>query len=311
MNTKFWYMLLLLAVVAFGACDGAQETSNSNTGNESATESAAAETDKDVKGTLSEMELSAYKAWMNKDGKFFEGFLTDNYVSVGANGRGDREMSVKAITDFPCEVKSVQKGDNEVTELGDGIALLTSKDSVDVFCDGKKLPSPNWAATLYVKEGDKWQAAYHQTRPAKDAKGEAPPAPESSTDKPGADSDQEMTEALMAIDKGLWEAWSKKDTKPFEENLTENYVGYGDEGRSDRAAYIKEMGENKCDLKSMSQDAANSTKINDNLYMLTYKSNLDGACDGTALPETIWSTSFFVKDGDKWKSAFWMGTPGA
>ncbi len=306
MTTKFWLVLLALAVVAFGACNGAQETVNTN-GNENV----AAEPAKDLEASISELEKSAYDAWQKKDGKFFEGFLADNYVSVGRDGRGNKEMSVKSLADNPCEIKSFTKSDGELVELGENIALYTSKDTLDVSCDGKTLASPNWVASLYVKDGDKWMAAYHQSAPAADAKGENPPTPEGATDKPGEDSDKAITETLMAPTKSLWDAWSKHDTKPFEEALTEKYVSINTGNRVDRAGKIKLMGTDRCEVKSIAHDAARSMKLSDTIWLLTYKTNVDGVCDGTALPKAFWSADIWVKDGDNWKNQFWMGTPGA
>ncbi len=295
--------LLAFTVVLISSCDGARETGNTevaNTGTEPA---------KDLKASVVDLEKSAYEAWQKKDGKFFEDFLSDRWVSNGREGRGTKEMTVKGISDNPCEVKSFAKSDEEMVELGDGVVLLTSKDVIDVACDGKALPGSSMAATVYVKEGDKWRAMYHQTRADADAKGEYPKAGEGAGDKAPEDSDKELTDKLMAIDKGLWEAWSKKDTKPFEAALSDKYVGINREGRWDRAAYIQRIGDNKCEVKNLSQADPRTTKISDTISLLTYKASVEGACEERELPNTIWSTSIYVKDGEDWKSAFWMGTP--
>jgi len=307
MKNIIWVLLLALAAISFGSCNGAGETANTNAGNTNAVTKPA----KDLATTLADTEKTAYEAWKKKDGKFFDGFLTDGFVGVSRTGRGQKAGVSKSISENPCEVKSYSTSDAEAVELGEGIALLTMKVASEVSCDGKASPSPQWAATIYVKDGDDWKAAYHQTRATADAKGEYPKAPEGAGDKPADDSDKETTATLSAMDKAGWESWTKRDTKWFEENWADTHVSITPEGRSDRATRLKFHGEHKCEVKSVSHEGQRTSKISDNVVLLTYKSNVDGACDGTAIPKAIWASSIYVKHGEKWKSIFYMLTPAA
>ena len=309
MKNLIWVLVLSLAAFTFSSCDGAGEYTNTNAGNENA--NAGADPAKELATTLAETEKKAYEAWKKKDGKYFDDFLTDGFTGVSRNGRNVKAGVSETISKNPCEIKSYSTSDEEAVDLGDGIALLTMKVTEEVICDGKAEPSPQWAATIYVKDGGSWKAAYHQTVATPDAKGEYPAAPEGAGDKPADDADKEMTATLSEASKAGWEAWSKKDTKWFDENWGDKYVSItGTAGRSDRATGLKFHGEHKCEIKSIKHDGHRTAKISDNVVLFTYKS-VDGACDGTAVANPIWASSIHVKDGEKWKVAFYMGTPGA
>ncbi|MCE7963113.1 MAG: nuclear transport factor 2 family protein, partial [Acidobacteria bacterium ACB1] len=90
------------------------------------------------------------------------------------------------------------------------------------------------------------------------------------TSKPAAAAP--TTEALLALDKQLGDAWAKGDTKFFEENLSDRFVDYSNGHRSNKAEALKMLGQMKCDVKSMASADAKLSRIDDNTYVLIYKS---------------------------------------
>lgn len=313
MKNFIWIILVALFAITFSACNETATNTNSNTGNTNT----AAETDKEkseteLKSAIVALENTAHKAVQDKNGKFFEGFLTEGFVGLGRNGRGGKAVVPKAISESKCESKDFSVSDEEVTLLGEGVALMTSKFTSDNSCDGKATPSPNWTATVYIKDGDNWKAAYHQSAPTADAKGENPsPTADAPKPKPMEDADKELTATLSAIDKSLTEAWTKKDTKPFEETLAENFTVLNPGGWENRAEALKNIGEHKCEVKSYSLSDFHTSKISDNIFLLTYKATTEGTCDGKPIPKGSWVSSVFMKDGDKWKGLFHMSTASA
>ncbi len=311
MKNFTWVLLIAFAVFSFSSCGNDGYRANSNSGNKNAgNTNAAAKPEKDLKATAKDLEMKAYEAWQKKDGKFFEGFLTEGFVGNGANGRNTMAGVAKAISDNPCEIKGFTIEDEQATELADGVVLFTAKTTSDVTCEGKASPSPLHAATVYVKDGDDWKAAFHQNAPTAETKGEAPAPP---ADAPKVElpkgADEEVAKAITETEKGLWEAWVKKDTKAFEESLADNFTGFNPGGREDRAAALKNIGEHKCDVKTHSLSDFHTAKLADNLYLLTYKAAADGTCDGKPLPKGFWVSTIASKDGDKWKGHFHMSTP--
>lgn len=308
MKTTYLIALLTAAVLFLSACPPTQESVNTTPDNTNTTE----EPSEDLTKVLVARSTEAREAWKAKNGKFFEDFLLDSFVGVGGAGRDDKAARIASVSGFPCEVKSISNSDAQAVELGEGVALLTMKTKDDADCDGKPMLSPWWTAALVVKDGDTWKGAYHQVVQAAGAKGEMPPRPDGAGDKAPEDSDKELTAKLSEIVKAGWDAWSKNDVKWFEDNTSEDYVAITDaQGRSDRAARIKYQGEHKCEVESITHDGQRATKISDDVVLLTYKSMVKGSCEGTAVPEAIWASNVFVKDGDGWKMAFYMGTPGA
>ena len=307
MKNIIWLVLIALALVSFTSCNqgdyAANDKSNSN---------AAAKPEKDMKAAAKDLETKAYEAWQKKDGKFFEGFLTEGFVGMGGSGRTGRETTSELISKNPCDVKSFSISDEDAMELKEGVVLYTGKANTDVDCDGKKSPSPLWAATVYVKEGEEWKAAYHQTAPTTDTKGERPDPPaDAPKPKPMEDANKDVTAKVSEKEKGLWESWIKKDTKAFEEALADKFVEIGQGKRWNRADTIKEIGGHECEVKSHELSDFVSSKVSDDIYVLTYKATADGKCGDREMPKGMWVTTIMSKDGDNWKGHFHMTTPAA
>ena len=87
------------------------------------------------------------------------------------------------------------------------------------------------------------------------------------------------------------------------------FMLYSEDGLGDRASEIKAIGENECKLNSFSLADGKAIKVNDNLYIFTYKGTQDGTCGGEALDKVVYTTTIFTKDGETWKPAFHMNTP--
>ena len=310
----------------FAACPAGTETNT-------ATNENTVEKPKTVEAAVLEVDDTFSAAGEKKDGKFFDANLTDNFVGVAPNGLWDKAMVVKMIGDDKCENKSAPSTDRKVTELGEGTALLTGKGSGERTCDGNTTKSTENYAVLFVKDGETWKAAYYQTIPtskpeeakADDSKkeGEKPAAnAEAKKEEPAAEAkkeeappapkfqnDEAMAKTLLETEKKLWEAWSKNDTKPFEELLAANFMSYSADGLGDRASEIKSIGEGGCKINSFSLGDGTAVKVNDGLYIFTYKGNQDGTCGGEALDKVVYTTTIFTKDGDTWKPVFHMNTP--
>lgn len=117
-------------------------------------------------------------------------------------------------------------------------------------------------------------------------------------------------EALVALEKSGWEAWKNKDPKWFEENLSSKAVGFNSkDGRQDKAAMVKGMAESKCEVKSFSFSDEKVRMLGPDVAVLTFKGTQDATCDGTKAPAAVWSSSVYVREGDKWKSLVYVENP--
>ncbi|MEP6788968.1 MAG: hypothetical protein ABJB40_11095, partial [Acidobacteriota bacterium] len=70
-------------------------------------------------------------------------------------------------------------------------------------------------------------------------------------------------EALLANETQAWNSWKTKNGKYFEDYLTDNAIGMGNNGRSDKAAVIKRISNPTCDVNDFSLNNGH-----DNAYII-------------------------------------------
>jgi hypothetical protein len=117
-------------------------------------------------------------------------------------------------------------------------------------------------------------------------------------------------DALMAIEKGAQEAYTKGDTAYFEKILADKFSMGMNGQQMDRAATIKMIGATKCDVKSTSFDEQKMSMIDPDTAALVYKATMDGTCTENGKTEKIPSptraATVVVRSGNDWK-AVWHG----
>jgi hypothetical protein len=131
--------------------------------------------------------------------------------------------------------------------------------------------------------------------------------PNTNTTKPVAAAP--TLDALMALEKQANEAYSKGDSKFFEEKLSDKFVILAGGQRMDKATTVGMIAGVKCDIKSMDLTEPAMSMIDADTYALSYKATWDGTCndpDGKPMkvPSPIRSASIWVRSGDKWQAVF-------
>jgi hypothetical protein len=185
--------------------------------------------DANTKAALVTLEKSAYDAWKSKDAKYWDLFLSDRFVGWGSS-RLDKASATKEYTGADCDIKSYALSDEEISPLGENAALITHKTAVDGTCGGQKIPAMNWTASVYVRDGDKWQAIFHAQSAVVDPRATAPiPERKQGPAKPTARDSQ--TDAILAVEREVWEAWREHDAKKIagltaEEHFVYQYFWY-------------------------------------------------------------------------------------
>ena len=115
--------------------------------------------------TLTNLEKQSWEAWKNRDGKFFQNFLSDDHVELGFGGPSDKKSVVGFVGSPACVVKSYAVDHFSLTQLTPDTALLIYHAAQDTLCGGSPAPSPVWVSSLYVKRGGQWlNALYQQTK---------------------------------------------------------------------------------------------------------------------------------------------------
>lgn len=331
----FFIMMAVAAMLA--ACGGTAENKPANANanaNANATKPVAAAPTKEA---LLDMDKKATEAWIKGDATYFEGMLSDKFVSYNNGERYDKAAEIAMIKGVKCDFKSWSLDDAQMSKINDDTYVVVYKNTSDGSCtwEGKteKMPSPVRAATVWVRNGDKWQGAYHsetmiidpkappppaakKEEPKKDdAKKEEPKKDDAKADtaaKPAKPTPSANTEALVKAHQAGWEAFKAKDAKYFESTLASSFSFVDPMGGyvGTKADAIKAWTETmKCEgITKVSVTDGFATAISPTVEILTLKGSADGKCDGQPNGD-LYQSAVYVKEGDAWKLAFMFESP--
>ena len=326
-------VLAVAAGIALAGCGSAESNTSTPAVNTAAANTSPSPLGPPTVEELKALEVKAFEAYKNKDVKFFETFLALNYVSMENGKLVDRAEVIKRIGENKDDIKGFTFSGEKVTKLGAATALLTMKAAAEgLKPGGNKLPNVI-SATLFVRQGADWRAAWHGEVPVIDPKDlEAPAkaavtAPDysspvarnivlarmtdtsSSGAKPAANAE---TASLAAIEQSVWEAWMKRDAKRLEELTAADlaFVNIFGGYFTTRADTLKDWTEHKCEIKSVKSSDATSVAVTGDTSILFHKGTADGTCMGQKIG-SVFGTSIYIKDGTTWKLAFTMNSPGS
>ena len=296
---KFGLTVTAALVYAFGA--------HANNSSENAL--AAAPT----KAALVSLEESGYEAWKSKNAKFWSAFLADNFVGWGSPGRLDKASATKEYTGAGCDIKGYALSDEQITALGPDATLITHRVTVDGTCGSQKIPSGSWAAGVYVRDGNGWKVVFHAEATIVDpAAISAQPVAGNATSrahrKPIAR--DAHTDALLALEKALWNAWKDRDTKTIDDLTATSmqFINIFGTHLATKAEALKNWSGEGCDVKTVVLTDAAATMLSPSVGILTFHASADGTCFGQQVGP-IWGTSVYVKSGDAWKWTFGINLP--
>jgi hypothetical protein len=277
-------------------------------------------------------EKAANEAYSKGDGQFFQGFLSDKFMMNNMGKPSTKADAVREIADVKCDVKSMNLSEGKLAKIDDDNYAVVYKTDWDGTCkmNGKdeKVPSPVRAATVWTRNGDKWQPVWHGETAIVDPKNPpkmTPPAPPAKGDKMASNSNSNANsnssssaapaadanvEAMAAVEKTGWEAWKARDADKLGTLLTNNasFVGLFGNYDETKADVLKDWTGTKCDIKSTSVTDVNGETITPTFGFIMFKGTGEGTCDNMKI-EPLWGTSFYVKEGDTWKLAFGFENP--
>jgi len=271
------------------------------------------------------LERQANEAYFKGDAAVFEGLLSDRFVMLGPDGaRMDKAATTRVIAGVRCDVKDGWTLDEaRLSTIDANTYVLSYRGTFDGTCtsEGKttKAPSPVRAATVWVRNGEKWLAAFHGENPIFDprtakrppaepaAREEAPKKDERATlgSGPAASPADPSIDVMVAIEASVWEAWKRRDAKVLEE-LTARDLAFVDifgNVTSGKAETIKFWTAHQCDVRSVRVADGKGTFPSAAVGILTFKGILEGTCGGQRFP-LIHGTSVDTRDGSSWKLAF-------
>jgi Domain of unknown function (DUF4440) len=329
-----------LAVVSafLAGCGAPATTPASNTtanlnSNASSKPVAAAPT----KEALLDMDRKANEAYMKGDSQFFQDMMSDKFIMYEGGNRITKNDSVKMIGGLKCDFKDLKLDEPQMSMVDADTYVVSYKTTANGRCNTgpagsmAKIPSPVRSASVYIRQGDKWAAAFHgenlifdpknmpsapaageknREAPAKDAKPPAnantssPASPIGVSSQPAPDPN---TDALVKIHTSGWEAFKAKDAKKFDDITTPSFsfvdaIGTWYSGRS--AVVNHWTSEMKCEgINNVKVSDGVATGLSPTVEVLTLKGTADGTCDGVKNGD-LYQTAIYVKEGDMWKLAF-------
>jgi hypothetical protein len=137
---------------------------------QAATKKSGGKNDDSIKETLIALEKQAWEAWKNKDGKFYQSFLSEDTVAVGRTGVDKKAAIIRDISGSNCEIRGYSLDNYDLVMVDKNTAILTFNATQDYTCEGEAGPTPIWASSVYVKRKGKWLNVFHQETPARKSK---------------------------------------------------------------------------------------------------------------------------------------------
>jgi len=266
------------------------------------------------------LDRQANEAFLKGDAKFFEGALSDKFAMYDHGQRVDKAGVVKMVAANKCDVKDWKLEDPQMAKIDADTYVLSYKGTFAGSCagpDGKavRVPSAIRGATVWVRSGEKWLAAFHGENQLVDPKNPPPgkagskkenvkkSAAAAGISKP-ADAD---TDAMMAVETSLWEAWMAKDRKRIEELTAPQLVFQNIFGTyfASRAEAVTDWTGPHCNVTKVSVTDGSGALLSPTVGLLTRTGTAEGTCGGqkiSAVP--IYGASIFVKQGGAWRLAF-------
>ncbi|HMQ05239.1 MAG TPA: nuclear transport factor 2 family protein [Pyrinomonadaceae bacterium] len=307
--------LAVTFVTAFlvAACNGTADNrtpANANTANTKAVKADdVSKSGIPSKDELVAIEKKGWEYWATRNAKGLETYMGPKFLNVGSNGPSDRPAAMKSWTGHSCEMKEVSFSDENVSELGEGLALMTFKATATMTCGSAPGPSPLYVSVIYGKDGDTWKAMYYHEVPAIDAKGDyGPPStpPDPANELPSLAA---APEAIASIEKKLWETWKAQDQKAFEEHISASFVTNGRTGRLSRGDYLKGSFGPDCRVESYSTGPMKSMELAKDTTLIIYRASSKGKCGGQALSENVMAVSIYRTENGRPMAIYFMENP--
>jgi ketosteroid isomerase-like protein len=302
--------LTAAAALIFVTCGGNVPANNANADDTSERAASAGPN----KVALITLEKSAYQAWKSKDAKFWVTFLSDKFVGWGSSGKLDKVSATKEYIGTDCEIKSYALSDEQLRSLGKDAALITYKATVNGTCGGQQLPTNSQAAAIYVRDDGKWKRAFHARAAIVDPKA-TPAKPVDGQQALNEDNAQPTnqnarTEAMLADERYVWEAWRAHDAKRLADLTARDisFINIFGVYLATKSDAMQDWSGTYCDVKSISLADAAGTMLSPTVGILTFKASADGTCYGQKVGP-VWGSSVYVKYGDVWKWSFGINLP--
>jgi hypothetical protein len=273
------------------------------------------------------LDRQANDAYFRGDAAFFARVLSDQFVRLGPGGAPmDKVATIGMVASARCDMKEGWVLDEpRLSRIDADTYVLSYRGAFDGTCTlhgrTKKAPNLVRAATVWVRSDERWLAAFHGENPIFDPRAGAPPAesaagPEAPSthdtstldDRRAAPADP-STDAMLAVESSVWNAWKAREAKVLEECTASDlaFVDIFGNATTGKAETIRFWTEHECDVQSVRVSDGTATALSATVGILTFKGIVEGTCGGQRFP-VIYGTSVYLRDGDAWKLGFTLNS---
>lgn len=259
-----------------------------------------------TRSSLSALQMSALDARKNRDKAFWRQYLDEAFVSFRNGVRRDRLSELAEIDEDKCEYESHRLSGETLVPIGNDAVMLTAKADIQGVCGGDPAASPVTIATLYVRSGDKWRAAYHAQAAAFSVPATAKPRDGKRPEPPPTVSSPAPLEAALAeLERRVRNAVKTRSASDLQTAFTEDVTRVDRSGAVTigKSAVVDGLTSAGCKVARSEISGVQASPISSAVAILTYKANIEGTCDGKPLGP-VWGTSVMQKVAGEWRIAY-------
>jgi uncharacterized protein DUF4440 len=120
-----------------------------------------------------------------------------------------------------------------------------------------------------------------------------------------------VQQELVRIETGFFEAWKTSDQAYFREHMPENGVFWSDKGTFSRDQRIAEpqSSAKTCTVEGYGLSDFGALPLAAGAYLLTYKAEQYGTCDGEKLPVHLNGSSIYILKAGRWQAIYRAEVP--
>lgn len=108
---------------------------------------------------------------------------------------------------------------------------------------------------------------------------------------------------ISALEEQAFAAWKAHDTKFWSAALSKNFVGWGSSGRIGKQAALAIMDGGSCRIAAFRLSDRQLTLLTPDIALLTHKTEVDGTCNGEAVPVAR-TVTIYVRENGRWKIGY-------
>jgi hypothetical protein len=277
--------------------------------------------------TLLALDRQTIEAFFDGDSERYGQFLSDSFVMYESGYRLGKADAISVVGSIKCQSQGGwELRLPQVMPVTDGVYVLTYERALDGTCtvagNTSAFPTPVRAATLWVRTGDTWRAAYHGENVVVNLSASAASSVELDTaandrleeQTPGTTisasvtfEDMALTEALLAVETSVWETWRDHDAKALGK-LTAgeiSFVNIFGDYFANKADTIKNWTGPFCDVDSIELSGGKASLVTPSVGILTVKGTVTGNCGGQDIGLLeVYATTVYAKVTGEWKWTF-------